>query len=826
MQGQIEKQIQQLIKDGVQLLKCRMKELGIKASKMDDLLSAAIAIFAKHHKLQTQADVLEEEVQTLEEENGRLVDSNIAMGNNVEGCLDNDDYETKFQIVEEICNTLSERRNLQHQLEQLENNDNDTMLIITPNPLKNVRIEPKMSQTPAKASCTMTSFPTTWKPQTTSSEINRKREHDLQQSHNVNQYQPSANKIRKTKDYRSRTQEWPDVPVTDIIEEQNPEILAQKILETGRRIEASKMHTVNKSVYSDGQKPVPTTSKKLISTVKAKQQHSADIQMQEYQRFQQPVSYQQQSLPQAQQQQQQQHDEIQQQEEQHDPEEQQEIENQEPPRANQFEDRLKSIITSVLNEDQRTRMQQASVNQPDNTRAETPKHVKVNEHYQANFESSDALVPSTSCMSDLRYQYEQKAVEQQYQLYIQQEQQRPRQLQRQRQDPVQPQPHKEIRNQQPDYTQVSPAKLALRRHLSQEKLLIQQQKNAQEIQQNPLATRTIGELVSGEIERTLEISNTTKRSYTNHYLVPPSISSIKTTSTVTTAMITTATNCTGYKQAHIQHQSSGENQLEGLATAAAYLSYVKQTDKESPIPSPMTSPNVPQKPSLNDKLFQKPYDDITAASQMHRIQYSPRATAILNNCYSQFQTPYAYLPRADLRPYIYDKPMTPISSLSPINAPYSQYSTNNFANEGLAARVLHNPVKNLIKPPCETITSVSQEKYYKIAQTHYQQQKQREQEQQQLHMQQVYQNYQQTCLQPFKRTDQQAKLVTGNFHNNVHHRQGADFLNYAAYPYQKPSPSQPPSPSLVYSNNFQNNDTPSDLSNKSHSDKGKFSKFR
>lgn len=44
----------------------------------------------------------------------------------------------------------------------------------------------------------------------------------------------------------------------------------------------------------------------------------------------------------------------------------------------------------------------------------------------------------------------------------------------------------------PDYTQVSPAKMALRRHLSQEKLA---------------TPKTIGDLVNGEIERTLEISH-------------------------------------------------------------------------------------------------------------------------------------------------------------------------------------------------------------------------------------------------------------------------------------------------------------------------------
>lgn len=58
----------------------------------------------------------------------------------------------------------------------------------------------------------------------------------------------------------------------------------------------------------------------------------------------------------------------------------------------------------------------------------------------------------------------------------------------------------------PDYTQVSPAKLALRRHLSQEKIAPSPPQTAAK-PSNFIGTRTIGDLVSGEIERTLEISN-------------------------------------------------------------------------------------------------------------------------------------------------------------------------------------------------------------------------------------------------------------------------------------------------------------------------------
>lgn len=66
------------------------------------------------------------------------------------------------------------------------------------------------------------------------------------------------------------------------------------------------------------------------------------------------------------------------------------------------------------------------------------------------------------------------------------------------------------RTDEPDYTQVSPAKMALRRHLSQEKIS-QQFGPSMNVgaggDRASMASKTIGDLVNGEIERTLEISN-------------------------------------------------------------------------------------------------------------------------------------------------------------------------------------------------------------------------------------------------------------------------------------------------------------------------------
>lgn len=79
------------------------------------------------------------------------------------------------------------------------------------------------------------------------------------------------------------------------------------------------------------------------------------------------------------------------------------------------------------------------------------------------------------------------------------------QQQQQQQQPSRP----NSSSSQPDYTQVSPAKMALRRHLSQEKLAQQQPSHSSHTTGNGtmMATKTIGDLVNGEIERTLEISH-------------------------------------------------------------------------------------------------------------------------------------------------------------------------------------------------------------------------------------------------------------------------------------------------------------------------------
>lgn len=306
---------------------------------------------------------------------------------------------------------------------------------------------------------------------------------------------PPAKPQRKSREARSRSQDWPDVPDIGKIEENNPEILAQKILETGRQIEAGKIkettkfngshtnagdghdiahvsngrygrhgansHPYQSQIGSTGKLttetlPVPRSTPRTgsITGSDSKAKHgrpsSANKQL---------VSF---TSNRA----------------------------QEPPRVANFEDRLKSIITSVLNEDQQNRQQQQQAlmgtsGYPNAAVVNTSMSGYGNNCYGGTSYSTasgmEVAKASRECKKEERYRGRDSSVQSSRNL-----------------------------SAQPDYTQVSPAKLALRRHLSQEKLAAASAQQLQALGSNEkgfVATRTIGDLVSGEIERTLEISN-------------------------------------------------------------------------------------------------------------------------------------------------------------------------------------------------------------------------------------------------------------------------------------------------------------------------------
>lgn len=158
------------------------------------------------------------------------------------------------------------------------------------------------------------------------------------------------NKPHKSRDYRSRSQDWPEMLDIAKIEEQNPEVLAQKILETGRQLEAAR-HPNKQNVIVNGYarddrypkaltphmgRAAPPPDRQLLS-----HRHSPVKLHKAVGVITQPKV-------------------------------------QESPKVINFEDRLKSIITSVLNEDQEQR--KASARQPTHTHGYNNGYVRQPPH--------------------------------------------------------------------------------------------------------------------------------------------------------------------------------------------------------------------------------------------------------------------------------------------------------------------------------------------------------------------------------------------------------------------------------------------------------------
>lgn len=222
-----------------------------------------------------------------------------------------------------------------------------------------------------------------------------------------------------------RSQEWPDIPEICKIEEKDPNILAQKILETGRQIEAVKYGTELTPRGSSADKKLQgaekgrgssarSTKTSAPKATKQKPLHQETISSPVSQASTSQSSFSMPSpspspltlraLP---------------------------IQHAEStPRVNDFEDRLKNLITSVLNDNSKNA---ADVPHEPAPSISPHKHLTAPVFRGADTEREGlfARAPPKSILA------------------IQ---------------------HAHIHQQLPDYTQYSPAKLALRRHLSQEKL--------------------------------------------------------------------------------------------------------------------------------------------------------------------------------------------------------------------------------------------------------------------------------------------------------------------------------------------------------------------
>ena len=299
--AQLEKQIKVLIDDSVALLKARMTELGINATSPGDLLTKAKEIVLRHKQLQAKASKLQAQVSSMETEQTRLTamrhqELNEKFSGQGNGLPPPPQPLTQDYILKEISATLSQRKKLHNQVSKLEHELNV--------------LERSTSDKQAAASAQQQRDAVVGK-------------HSQNNHHHQQQNGKPSGTSRKNREGRSRSQEWPDVPDIGKIQENNPEILAQKILETGRQIEAGRIPNRQGSAGSSSNNSRPRLPQATFNFSAAPSG---------------PPNSQAQGGGTA----------------------NRETGNrvQEPPRVANFEDRLKSIITSVLNEDQQNRSKQ------------------------------------------------------------------------------------------------------------------------------------------------------------------------------------------------------------------------------------------------------------------------------------------------------------------------------------------------------------------------------------------------------------------------------------------------------------------------------------
>lgn len=483
---------------------------------------------------------------------------------------------------------------------------------------------------------------------------------------------------RKSREARSRSQEWPDVPDIGKIEEQNPEILAQKILETGRQIEAGKLGAMNAKhnnhYLMNGHIREPEKMAEFSKIIKNGAQSSSKNQVRSITPTahikQQPLS----------------------------PVKCQKTLNvvgkvQESPKVINFEDRLKSIITSVLNEDQEQRkaahqstpnasaaattypnlafsQQQSTPQQPQPqaTTSRTYPYTTAQPSYsQAHFpaqyvHSPQMQVPPadvkpvisnrdykhslterflpTEAMRNAEAYSRHGVLMQPADSYRSETPRQGERLEVYRTNgevvchPREASPA--ARNVlQPDYTQVSPAKLALRRHLSQEKLT----------QHHPSSSgsRTIGDLVNGEIERTLEISNQSiinaAVNMSSMLVTPSNMMNSNIPPRPERVNVRIDTNLEPLRQ--VYSPISRPNSAEGLES----FSSNSQCSK-----SPVTQPVI-----ANSHLSQSSFPTKSPRTQTPQAAdpYVPPRTTVLyqppKGAYASHQ--YVPLPRAEIKPY-------------------------------------------------------------------------------------------------------------------------------------------------------------------------------
>lgn len=343
--NQLEKQIKVLIDDSVALLKARMNELGIEMTSQNDLLAKAKEIVGRHKELQVMAAKLQTQVGQMERDQNHTIMNQVQFLASKWTKPNGDQIELSPQtsqelVLKEIASTLSHRKKLKDKiigLEQDMQTIEGTQSSAGPSPhmideKKGTTITPILNgSSPQNSSQLSTSY--------ASATISLAP---------PSKPAPSSTKSqRKSRENRARSQEWPDIPDVGKIEENNPEILAQKILETGRQIEAGRLlanpnynnkHKDSSEQRKNAQQSTVDNSLMPAPTVVVKSSRNSTPA---------PVQTKQKNVP-------------------------------DTPKLVNFEDRLKSIITSALSGDQEPRKVPTKHNnvQPTCSQPTTPVYAK------------------------------------------------------------------------------------------------------------------------------------------------------------------------------------------------------------------------------------------------------------------------------------------------------------------------------------------------------------------------------------------------------------------------------------------------------------------
>ncbi|ALC45429.1 gpp [Drosophila busckii] len=331
--NQLDKQIKVLIDDSVTLLKVRMNELGINVNSPNDLIAQAKEIVGRHKDLQHAVSKMRNEVTVYENEQKLLLSkhmkhlpeyqklcgaSNMANGK-IKLELPQELSETAAQelVLKEIANTLSQRKKLVAQVSTIE--QETSSLQKSADERSTAAALLAQGTNISVANTAIAAAPPNPAPAA------------VQQA--CNKLSAVKSTSRRSREHRARSQEWPEVPEVGKIQESNPEVLAQKILETCRQVEAGKFQAP----------PVCNAISYAVNGKQAKLEPKPELKS--------PLIYKDSTLMPAPKQQQQQQQLL--------PKCELPLglsrSKQESPKVANFEDRLKSIITSALNEDQEQR---------------------------------------------------------------------------------------------------------------------------------------------------------------------------------------------------------------------------------------------------------------------------------------------------------------------------------------------------------------------------------------------------------------------------------------------------------------------------------------